>query len=131
VLDFGVVKPLVHVEAAEPGEPPETEVGVLVGTVGYMSPEQLLGDSPSVSWDIWALTIVAYESLTATLPFPVESRDAWRQLVLAGRHRPLSDHIARPPAAWQAFFDRALASDRADRAASAAEFLRQLERALA
>jgi serine/threonine-protein kinase len=130
VLDFGVVKPLMPVGTAEPGEPPETEVGVLVGTVGYMSPEQLLGDSPSVSWDIWALTVVAYESLTAALPFPVESREAWHQLVLAGRHRPLSDHLACPPPAWQAFFNQALATDRAARPASAADFIRQLERAL-
>ena len=130
VLDFGVVKPLVPAEAAGPGEPPETEVGVIVGTVGYMSPEQLLGDRPSVSWDIWALTIVAYESLTAALPFPVDSRESWRQLVLAGRHRPLSDHLGTAPAAWQAFFDQALHTDPAARPASAAEFFRQLERAL-
>ena len=49
VLDFGVAKPLVRVAAADPGDAPETEVGVLVGTVGYISPEQLMGDSPDVS----------------------------------------------------------------------------------
>jgi len=80
-----------------------------VGTVGYISPEQLMGDSPDVSWDLWALTVVAYESLTAAHPFPIESREAWRQLVLSGRFRPLSDHFPDPPAAWQAFFDRAFA----------------------
>ncbi|MFO7695006.1 MAG: protein kinase [Vicinamibacterales bacterium] len=130
VLDFGVAKPLVRVEAADVGGAPETEVGVLVGTVGYISPEQLLGDRPDVSWDVWALTVVAYESLTAALPFPVESRDAWRQHVMAGRHRPLSDHLADPPAPWQAFFDAAFAIDQARRPRSAAEFLRRLERAL-
>jgi tRNA A-37 threonylcarbamoyl transferase component Bud32 len=130
VLDFGVVKPLMSAETAEPGEPPETEVGVLVGTVGYMSPEQLLGDRPSISWDVWALTVVAYECLTAALPFPADSRESWRQLVLTGRHRPLGDHLGNPPAAWQGFFDRALTTDRSGRPVSAAEFFRQLERAL-
>ena len=130
VLDFGVAKPLVRVDAAEPGGAPETEVGVLVGTVGYISPEQLMGDSPDVSWDLWALTVVAYESLTAAHPFPIESREAWRQLVLSGRFRRLSEHLADPPAAWQAFFDRAFAVDRASRPRSAAEFFRQFEQAV-
>jgi tRNA A-37 threonylcarbamoyl transferase component Bud32 len=131
VLDFGVVKPLLPMEAAAPGEPPETEVGVLVGTVGYMSPEQLLGDSPDVSWDVWALTVVAYEALTAALPFPVGSREAWRQLVLSGRFRPLADHLDDAPAQWQTFFDTSFAVDRRVRPHTAADFCRQLERALA
>jgi serine/threonine-protein kinase len=131
VLDFGVAKPLARVDTADPGAAPETEVGVLVGTIGYMSPEQLLGDAPDVSWDVWALTVVAYESLTAAVPFPIESREAWRQLVLSGRFRPLSKHLADPPAAWQAFFDAAFAADGARRPRTTAEFLRQVERALA
>ena len=130
VLDFGVAKPLARVDTADPGAAPETEVGVLVGTIGYISPEHLLGDSPDVSWDLWALTVVAYESLTAALPFPVESREAWRQLALSGRFRPLSDHLADPPAPWQAFFDRSFALDRASRPQSAAEFFRRFEQAL-
>ena len=131
VLDFGVVKPLVEVQATSPGGQPETEVGVLVGTVGYISPEQLLGDSPDVSWDVWALTVVAYEALTAALPFPVASREAWRQLVLSARFRPLADHLDDAPAQWQAFFDRSFAVDRRVRPRTAADFCRQLERALA
>jgi serine/threonine-protein kinase len=103
---------------------------VLVGTVGYISPEHLLGDSPDVSWDLWALTVVAYESLTAALPFPVESREAWRQLVLSGRFRPLSAHLPDAPRRWQDFFDRSFALDRASRPQSAAEFFRRFEQAL-
>ena len=130
VLDFGVAKPLARVDTADPGAAPETEVGVLVGTIGYISPEHLLGDSPDVSWDLWALTVVAYECLTAALPFPVESRDTWRRLVQGGRHRPLADRLEAPPQAWQTFFDRSFAADRTARPETAAEFFRQLERAL-
>ena len=130
VLDFGVAKPLAQVDAADPGAAPETEVGVLVGTIGYISPEHLLGDSPDVSWDLWALTVVAYECLTAALPFPVESRDTWRRLVQGGRHRPLADRLEAPPQAWQTFFDRSFAAHRTARPETAAEFFRQLERAL-
>jgi hypothetical protein len=50
--------------------------------------------------------------------------------VLSGRFRRLSEHLADPPAAWQAFFDRAFAVDRASRPRSAAEFFRQFEQAV-
>ena len=77
VLDFGVAKPLAGSdEALEPDDgAADTEIGVLVGTIGYLSPEQLLGERPEVSWDLWALAVVAYEALTGALPFPVASRD--------------------------------------------------------
>ncbi len=129
VLDFGVAKALASVERQESGGAPDTETGALVGTIGYMSPEQLLGDSPDVSWDVWALTVMAYEYLAGRLPFPVESRESWRRLVLAGRHTPLTAHLADPPQRWQSFFDAAFSPDRTPRPRSAAEFFRQLEQA--
>jgi len=131
VLDFGVAKSLAGIDDTEAGGAPGTEVGVLGGTIGYMSPEQLLGGSPAVSWDLWALAVVAYETLTATLPFPVESRDAWRRSVLSGRFRPLSAYLDGVPPRAQAFFASAFSADRAERPGSAEEFFRQLERALA
>lgn len=133
VLDFGVAKPLSDSEGSAGADDgaAETELGVLVGTVGYLSPEQLLGERPQVSWDLWALAVVTYEALTGALPFPVASRDLWRQAVLAGRYTSLGAHLADPPARWQAFFSRALAVDRAARPASAAEFLRELDSAIA
>jgi serine/threonine protein kinase len=128
VLDFGVVKPLLGSdEAADAGGTAVTEAGVMVGTVGYISPDQLLGDRPDVSWDIWAMAVLAYESLTGALPFPVGSRESWRRLVVTGRATPVADHLPGAPRAWQAFFDSALAPERARRPASASEFLRQLE----
>lgn len=133
VLDFGVAKPLPDSEGSAGADDgaAETELGVLVGTVGYLSPEQLLGERPQVSWDLWALAVVTYEALTGALPFPVASRDLWRQAVLAGRYTPLGAHLPDPPTRWQAFFRRALAADRAVRPASAAAFLHDLEAALA
>ncbi len=130
---FGVAKPLAGSdEAVEPdGGAPDTEIGVLVGTIGYLSPEQLLGERPGVSWDLWALAVVAYEALTGALPFPVTPRDSWRRALLAGRHLPLGQHLPNPPASWQHFFARALAVDRSTRPCTAAEFLQELESALA
>jgi serine/threonine protein kinase len=80
VLDFGVAKFLPVSDTERESESgAETESGVLVGTVGYMSPEQLLGERPGVSWDVWALAVTAYETLTGALPYPVSDRINWRQ----------------------------------------------------
>jgi len=132
ILDFGVAKLLSSGDdAAESEGAFETETGVLIGTVGYLSPEQLLGERPAVSWDLWTLAVVAYESVTGALPFPASSRETWRQSVLAGYYTPLGQHLADPPARWADFFDRCFAADRARRPPSVAEFLQDLERALA
>lgn len=131
VLDFGLAKFIPgSQERAEPASLGETDAGILVGTPGYMSPEQLLGEEPAVSWDLWALAVTAYETLTGVLPFPAASRAEWRRSVLGGHHKRLDEHLAGPPAAWEEFFACSLAADRARRPGSAAEFLQGLERAL-
>lgn len=131
VLDFGIAKVLPGLEErTETWNPGETDAGVVVGTPGYMSPEQLLGEEPAVSWDLWALAVTAYESLTGVLPFPAASREQWRHSVLAGFHMPLGEHLTDPPASCEEFFARSLATDRERRPGSAAEFLQDLERAL-
>ena len=132
VLDFGVVKPLPggDEEADPDGGTADTELGVLVGTVGYLSPEQLMGERPGVSWDLWALAVVAYESLTGAPPFPLVSTAEWRQAVLGGRFTPVEHHLPDAPIRCGAFFARALAVDRSARPVSAAEFAQAFEAAL-
>jgi serine/threonine-protein kinase len=131
VLDFGIAKFLPSREqGAETLTGGETDAGILMGTPGYMAPEQLLGDEPDVSWDLWALAVTAYETLTGGLPFPAASWAQWRRSVLAGRYVPLRERMVDPPADCEEFFARALSVDRARRPSSAAEFLRDLERAL-
>jgi hypothetical protein len=128
VLDFGVAKFLPSSEEATITRTGfETDPGVLVGTLAYMSPEQLLGERPSESWDLWALAVTAYETLTGALPFPVSPRDEWRRSVLTGAFAPLTRHPEDPPAQWQSFFARCFAPDRTKRPGSAAEFLNGLE----
>jgi serine/threonine-protein kinase len=128
VLDFGIAKFL----PADDGSAPTlasaaTNTGVLVGTPAYMSPEQLLGENLNVGWDLWALTVVAYESLTGAQPFAASTGGDWRRAVLSGNLTPLSEYIDRPPERWESFFLRSFADDRTKRPASVAGFLSQLE----
>ena len=131
VLDFGIAKILTtpsEVEETLTGF--ETSAGVLVGTIGYLSPEQLLGESPGVLWDLWALSVVAYEMLTGRLPFARESTETWRNAVLAGEFTPLDAHMKETPASWRAFFVDCFATDCLKRPQSAADFFRRLEKTL-
>jgi serine/threonine-protein kinase len=129
VLDFGIAKFLPAHDGSSPTRMTvATHTGILVGTPAYMSPEQLLGEDLDVGWDLWALSVVAYEILTGALPFAA-SRGDGRKAALSGDFTPLREHLDNPPERWLSFFARCFAVDRAGRPQSAAEFLYHIEQA--
>ena len=134
VLDFGLAKFLSPHDDGAPTPATdagvETTAGVLIGTFDYMSPEQLQGEHPAVSWDLWAISVVAYEALTGALPFPAHSTEDWRPAVLSGAFTPLTEHLPNLSQRAQVLFAHSFARDRTERAQSAAEFFRRLEDAL-
>ena len=71
ILDFGVAKLLGIPEGKDPTLVTDalTGLGVVVGTVGYMAPEQLLGEPIDHRADIFALGVVMHEMLSGTPPF--------------------------------------------------------------
>ena len=70
VLDFGIVKLLEQSPAEMPSYTrSQTEIGTVLGTVGYMSPEQARGLDIDERTDIWSLGVVLYEMLSYRAPF--------------------------------------------------------------
>jgi hypothetical protein len=124
VLDFGLAKQLAF-DSEEQTASVVTEPGVLVGTLRYMSPERLSGEAATESWDIWALGVVAYETLTGAYPFCPPEAGARGRLV------EVRTHLPDAPPEWQGFFARALAADRSQRHASAPRFFAELQAVVA
>ncbi len=73
ILDFGVAR---ATDADMQTVTMRTDVGQLVGTVPYMSPEQAAGDPADLDFrsDIYSLGIIAYELLAGRLPYPVQGK---------------------------------------------------------
>lgn len=73
ILDFGLAKlnpvKLVGNAAADQMQSPQTEPGMVVGTVGYMSPEQVRGQAADHRSDIFSFGIILYEMLTGQRAF--------------------------------------------------------------
>ena len=126
VVDFGIAK------ASSSDAQKVTKTGLVVGTPEYMSPEQLAGDKLDGRSDIYSLALVAFNCFTGTLPFPSDSQQEAMIMRLTDRPKTLGE--MRPDLAWpaqlQAVMDRALARDAQSRYASAAEFGRDLAKAV-
>jgi serine/threonine-protein kinase len=129
VLDFGVAK-LVS-SSATTQSINQTGAGELVGTLRYMSPEQLRGEFVAATWDLWALAIVAYEMLAGKYPFEGATDSEWQLAVMTGRFTPVGRYVPTAPPAWQEFFCRALAVQQERRPPAASVFFSELEGALA
>ena len=77
VLDFGLAKALDTTPAGDPSQSPTltaaaTQIGVIMGTAAYMSPEQAKGLPVDKRADIWAFGAVLFEMLTGKVPFQGE-----------------------------------------------------------
>lgn len=120
VTDFGIAR---LAEAA-----PLTATGTVLGTVHYMSPEQVAGDAVDSRSDIYSLGVVAFFALSARFPF--ESPTASAVLVAhVTRHAPSLQTVAPTvPATLARFVDRCLMKDPASRFQSCVEIIEELER---
>jgi len=121
VLDFGIVK-LGRELISEPGRP-LTHPGVALGTLSYMSPEQV-EDAQSVDHraDLWSIAVITYECLTGHRPFQAESIVKLIQLICFGAAPAPSTH-AEVPRGFDAWFAHATHRDPGQRFSAADELL--------
>jgi eukaryotic-like serine/threonine-protein kinase len=123
ITDFGIAKFLPRT-AEDTGI---TLTDVFIGSLPYMSPEQLCGGELSPLWDVWALAVIAFETLCGSLPFRGSDFQTLRSAILEGVRRPVSSLVPEAPPQWQEFFERALASSAEDRPGSVTEFWASLQ----
>ena len=103
VADFGV--------ASAAGMDSLTATGTVLGTAGYLSPEQAQGERATPASDCYALAVVAFELLTGKRPFEAESPTAEATAHVHASVPSLCDRNGALPCELDPVFERALAKD--------------------
>ncbi len=129
VLDFGLAKVVDRVggDSAEPTEAPPTGEGQLLGTVGYMSPEQVRALPVDPRTDLFSLGAVLYELLGGKHPFRRETTVGTLTAILEQEPAPLPAVERGVSPALGRIVGRCLEKDREDRIASAHDLAVALE----
>jgi serine/threonine-protein kinase len=112
ISDFGIA----HLDTSS-----LTQVGEIMGSPGYMSPEQFSGDEPDARTDLYATGVIAYELLAGRKPFTGSNVEIMRQVI---GERPPNPSEFNPQISAQLDWatHKALAKKREDRFQSAREF---------
>ncbi len=122
LLDFGIAK----VMDLAGGLGAKTKTGMLLGTPGYMGPEQIKNaKGVDARSDLWSMGVIFYEMLTGRMPFHAETEFARLTAVLTEPMTPI-ERVRPDLAAWSPFFQRALSKDLQTRFSSADEMARAL-----
>lgn len=121
VLDFGIVKETGRRGTNEARL--ETDTGIAMGSVHYMSPEQIRSSrSVDARSDLWSVAVILYKMLTGDVPFPGTAHGDVMVRVCTDPLVPPSFVVPGLPKEIDAFFARALTRDPAGRYQSANEF---------
>lgn len=117
LLDFGVAKVA--------GEDLTGE-GIRLGTVAYMSPEQLRAEAIDPRTDLWSLGVVLYEMLTGSHPFDGSDPPSMLRAILEDEPRPLDTFGLSLPEPVQRILEKLLCKDRHGRYQSTEDLLADL-----
>jgi WD40 repeat protein len=130
VIDWGLARRLDETETAAAqgstsGAPGETQVGAVMGTPGYMPPEQARGERADQQSDVYAIGAILYHVLAGRPPHVGRDLETLLEHVLHATPEKLPAEVPRD---LVAIVERALAADRAKRYPSAAELASDLRR---
>ncbi len=103
LMDFGIARPVNIMD--------ETITGTMIGTISYMSPEQLDGKPVDMRTDIYSLGVVLYEMITSQKPFGGEPITKVMQNIASGNYLPLQRHLPSLPKGVVAVVSKALDRD--------------------
>lgn len=120
ILDFGL--------AAVRGSEKLTRDGSTLGTVAYMSPEQVRGQAIDTRSDLFSFGVVLYELITGRVPFKRDSDASTMNAISADTAEPLARYKANVPPILQQVIDKALQKDAATRYQTAADLVADLKR---
>jgi serine/threonine protein kinase/tetratricopeptide (TPR) repeat protein len=138
ILDFGLAKAITSAKEAAgehltevgaereketPADPrpdptPDnnlTREGASIGTLGYMSPEQVQGLKLDARTDLFCFGVVLYELVTGRKAFGTGTRDTFREAVLYQTPTPVRELVPEVPAKLEAIIDRCLQKERGER----------------
>ena len=111
IMDFGIAKL---------GATGVTKTGMMLGTVHYMSPEQIRGQALDGRSDVFSAGVILYELLSGRRPFVGDNATVILYKIISDPHPGLDPSLAGAAPDMQAILDRALAKDPAARYPSAA-----------
>jgi eukaryotic-like serine/threonine-protein kinase len=132
VVDFGLARllpPPQHLDANHPTvqwESQQTAAGAVLGTIGYMAPEQVQGQRATERSDVFSLGLLFYELLSGHAAFDGDTPLSMVAAILRDTPPPLDTFRSDVPHQLSRLIDRCLAKEPAGRYASAAEVHREL-----
>jgi serine/threonine protein kinase/Flp pilus assembly protein TadD len=130
MLDFGLAKIVQQTQTRETdGEDQSqySQAGLIVGTVAYMSPEQLRAEELDFRSDIFSVGILLYELVSGKNPYKQTSEAETISATLTSRPAPLSHPVTKVPPALNAMVHRCLEKDKQRRYQSARELYAALD----
>jgi eukaryotic-like serine/threonine-protein kinase len=129
ILDFGLAKQLSSSDSVDFEAPTDTLLstpGHIVGTMPYMSPEQVQGEPLDARSDIFSLGVTFYEMLAGKHPFQDKSAAVTMSRILLGEPIPSEQFQAQVSPELQTLLSKMLSKDKAARYQSAQDFLTDL-----
>ena len=129
ILDFGLAKQMPSSDSVDNEAQTATllsKPGLVVGTMPYMSPEQVKGEPLDASSDIFSLGVTLYEMLAGKHPFKDKSAPVTMSRILMGEPIPTEQFQTQVSPEIQTLLSKMLRKDRAERYQSAQDFLTDL-----